>query len=58
MFQEILLYLNEQKEEYLHLKKIISHNPLEKSIDFILHQIDQDLNKIIKLCEVTNENCL
>ena len=58
MFQEILLYLNKQREEYLNLKKIASQTPLEKSIDFILYQIDQDLIKIIKLCEVSNENYL
>ena len=43
MFNQILLNLINQKEEYLKLKKEVAKTPLEKSIDFIIEKIKHDI---------------
>jgi len=58
MFQDISIYLNKQKQEYQSLKVLFLNTPLEQSFDFILQQINQDLNKIIQMSEEKNENYL
>jgi DNA gyrase/topoisomerase IV subunit A len=57
MFQEILIFLKDQEEEYQKMKNLFSNTPIEKSFDFILYQINQDLNKIMKMSDI-NENYL
>ena len=49
MFDKILYNLLNQKEVYLELKTQVSRRPLEKSIDYIIKQINKDLNKISNL---------
>ena len=54
MFNQMLLTLLVQKEEYIKLKKEVAQTPLEKIIDSINAKINQDLEKIIKLNQVEN----
>ena len=49
MFKEILFNLIDQIEDYLNLKQVLTKTPLEKSIDFIINQINRDIDKIITL---------
>lgn len=49
MFNQILLNLEDQKNEYIKLKKEVALTPLEKSIDKILYLINQDISKITRL---------
>lgn len=52
MFNQMLLILLGQKEDYLKLKKEVVQTPLEKSIDIILEKINQDIDKIVELNQV------
>lgn len=52
MFDEILLILLDQKEEYLKLKKQVVQTPLEKSIHSIIERINLDLDKITRLNQI------
>ena len=52
MFNQILINLIEQKEEYIQLKNKVARTPLEKSIDFIIEKIKQDIEKLNKLNQI------
>lgn len=52
MFNQILLTLIGQKEEYNKLKKEVAKTPLEKSIDCIIKKINRDIDKITKLNQI------
>ncbi len=54
MFNQILLNLIDQKEDYIKLKKQVVKTPLEKSIDMIISKINQDIDKISKLNQIEN----
>lgn len=44
--------LIDQKEEYITLKNEVGKTPLEKSIDFIIEKIKQDIDKLTKLNQI------
>jgi hypothetical protein len=48
-FNEIVVNLKAQEDEYLELKKRVSGTTLESSIDNILNAIYDDIRKIIEL---------
>jgi len=48
MFEEIFVDIAETKEDYLKLKRNFNDNPLEKSLDVIIDQINLDVVKILK----------
>lgn len=52
MFDQYLLSLINQKEEYNKLKKDLSKIPLEKSIDCIIKKINDDIDKITQLNQI------
>jgi hypothetical protein len=52
MFNQYLLTLIGQKEEYIKLKKEVIETPLEKSIECIINKINHDIDKIIKLNQI------
>lgn len=52
MFNQILLTLLIQKEDYMRLKKEAARTPLEKSIDNIIELINHDIDKITKLNQI------
>jgi hypothetical protein len=52
MFNQYLLKLIDQKEEYKKLKIEVSEKPLEKSIESIIKKINDDINKITQLNQI------
>lgn len=52
MFNQVLLTLLDQKEDYNNLKKEVINTPLEKIVDKILQMINQDINKIVTLNQI------
>ncbi len=52
MFNQILLTLLDQKNDYLNLKEKVAHTPLEKLINNILERINIDNDKIITLNQI------
>ncbi|MFX1569354.1 MAG: hypothetical protein ACFFCV_13410 [Promethearchaeota archaeon] len=44
--------LLDQKEDYIQLKSKVVRTPLEKSIDFIIEKIKQDIEKLTKLNQI------
>jgi hypothetical protein len=56
MFNLILLTLLDQKEDYIKMKKELTHTPLEKSIDNVLELINKDIDKIIRLNQIKCTN--
>jgi len=52
MFNQIILTLLGQKEEYLKLKKQVARTPLENSINNIIEKIDKDIDKIAELNQI------
>ena len=51
MFELIYSKLLNQKQEFIKLKKNVANTDLEKTIDAVLIQINQDLSKILLLTE-------
>ena len=49
MYKEILIDLFTQKEDYLKLKYEFAQTPLEKSIDYIINQINIEIEKVLQL---------
>jgi hypothetical protein len=49
MFNEIVLNLKAQEEDYLRLKSKDTGTTLERSIDNILNRIYDDIKKLLKL---------
>jgi len=46
MFNRILFDLLNQREDYLKLKDQVDHTPLKKSVEFIIEQINKNIEKI------------
>jgi hypothetical protein len=52
MFDQVLMKLIQQKEDYIKLKKEVESTSLEKSIDDIIKTINHDINKIVSLNQI------
>ncbi len=52
MFNQYLLTLIGQKEEYKKLKKEVNITPLGKSIEGIIKKINDDIDKITQLNQI------
>jgi len=49
LYKEILIDLLTKRDEYIKLKYQVSQTPLEKSIDYIINQINIEVEKILQL---------
>ncbi|MFX0022723.1 MAG: hypothetical protein ACFE9S_10375 [Candidatus Hermodarchaeota archaeon] len=52
MFNQYLLTLINQQQEYKKLKIEVSKTPLEKSIEHIIKKINDDIDKITQLNQI------
>lgn len=52
MYREILSNLLTKRDEYIKLKYEVSQTPLEKSIDYIINQINIEVEKILQLIRI------